>query len=120
MNRLCQNLRLEPAFVICENPDVGGQVAVDLHKPQSGKAVEPGIGHLFHHLLIVLLLDTTNQGLPLPLFCGVQQMTIHAVRIGIARILFGDAIHSGALGDAVDQFTTRPHRVFLDCVLIHQ
>ena len=70
-------------------------------------------------MLVALFLNAANQRLPLPLFCSSQQMAVHAVRIRIAHILFGDAIHSGALGYAVDQLSPRPHCVFLDCVLIH-
>ena len=119
MNRLVQNLRLKSAIVIGEHANMGGQIAIDLHEAQSGKAVKPGIGRLFHDLLIALLADSLNQGGALTLLRLRQQVTIHGIRAGIARVLFRYSIYLCALPDAVDQLDTRPDGVLFDGVLIH-
>ena len=68
MNRLSQHLRLEFALVIREHAHMGRQVAVDLHKPKRGKAVEPSESHFFHDDLIPLRVHLADERLTLTLF----------------------------------------------------
>ena len=119
VNRLGENLRAEAPFVIRKNADVRGQISIDFHETQGGKAVEPCVGNFFHHLLVALFLDAANQRLPLPLLGVGKQMPVHTVGVRVANILLAHAEHGGALGHAVDQLPPRPYRVFLDCIFVH-
>ena len=114
MDGLGKNLRLELPSVVGEHTDVRGQVAIDLHETQGGKAVEPRVGHFLHDLLIALFLDIADQRLTLPLFSLRQQMTVHALCVRLTGILRGDPVNKGTLGDALDQLTPCPDRIFLD------
>ena len=97
MNRLRKNLRLEFALVIREHAHMGRQVAVDLHKPKRGKAVEPSESHFFHDDLIPLRVHLANERLTLTLFRHGQNRPVHAVCIRVAVIFIGNAIYSGAM-----------------------
>lgn len=102
MDRLRQNLRTETALVIRENADVRRQIAINLHEPQSGKTVEPGIGHFLHDLLVAFGLDAVNQCLTLTLLYARQQMVVDCIRVRITKAIGGHTIHSGPLGDSVN------------------
>ena len=99
---LSQNLGLELPFLIGKHPYMRRQVAIDLHKAKSGKAVEPGIGSLFQDLLVAVFLYLLNQGRTLLLLYSRQQIALNAVRIGVSISISRDAKAECPLGDTLD------------------
>ena len=76
IHRICQHLRLEAAVLVRENADVGRQVVVHLHEPQSNETVEPGVGCLFHGLDKAVRPNPFDQLGTLAAFCGSQRLTV--------------------------------------------
>ena len=122
VDRLGENLGLKGVLLIGEHAHAGGQVAVDLHKAQGNEAVEPGIGHFLHDLLIAVLARLLNAGdeaLTLGLLGGGEQAAVHMVGADVAVVLFGDAVLLRLLGHAGNQLAARPDGKLLDGVLVH-
>jgi len=119
VQHVVQNLRLERAGCVREYTDVGGQIVVNLHKTQGNKAVEPGVGNLFHDLLIAFFFDLLDEFLPLGLFFRRQQPPIEGVRRSVTKAGLVNSILIGTLGDLSNQLVPRPDRKLLNCVLVH-
>lgn len=114
-----EDLRLKGPASIGEHPDVGGQVVVHLHEPQGDEAVEPGVGHLLHHLVIALLGDGVEQVPALLLFLCREGLAIDGGCTGLPGSLGGDAILVGPLGHLGEEFLPGPHGEGLDGFLVH-
>ncbi len=116
---LGKNLRLKSVTVIRKYPHTAGQIPIDLHKTQSGKAVKPCIGDLFHHRLVAFMVNSHNQGLTLFLFCGSQHLTMHTVRPRVTAVVLSNTINRCPLRYARNELSACPHCVFFYRILIH-
>ena len=92
MDRFGKNLGLEPVFFIREHTNMRGEVAVDLHETQGGKAVEPCVGNLLHNLPVSFILNLGNKRLTLFFLVSGQNLAIHTVSRGIYHVVLGNAI----------------------------
>ena len=89
---LGHNLRLEGPGIVAEHANMARQVVVHLHKAERAKAVEPGVGHFFYHLLKTLAADFLNQGRTLLLFDIRKHAPVHRTCV---------RINSGVLTNAI-------------------
>ena len=55
-----------------------GQVVIDLHEAQGGKAIEPGIGDFLDGLVKAVIVHLGDEGLTLGLFCIREQSAVYA------------------------------------------
>ena len=116
---LLQNLRVKGPLGVGENPDVAGQVVVDLHIPQGDEAVKPGVGHFLHHLVIALGLDLPHQLPALALLLGGQGHTVDGNGVFFPITVLGDTVLIGPLGHLLHERGTGPHGKFLDGGFVH-
>ena len=116
---LLQNLRVKGPLGVGEHPDVAGQVVVDLHIPQGDEAVEPGVGHLLHHLFIALGLDLPHQLPALALLLGGQGHAVDGDGVFLSIAVLGDTVLIGPLGHLLHERGTGPDGKFLDGGFVH-
>ena len=119
MDGFGENLRVEGIVLIRKNTHTGGQIPVDLHKTQSNKAVEPGVGNLLDCLLVAIGMDSLNQRPALFYFVRRQHNAIHAGSIRRNHFLVRDSILQCFLGHPGNQLPPRPDCVFFNCVFVH-
>ena len=87
-----QDLRLKVILIIRENTNAGRKIAIDLHKPEGNKPVEPCIGDLLHDLLIPFFTDLSNQSLTLMFLFSRHDATKNAIRRCVPVVLIGNLI----------------------------
>ena len=119
MQGFVNDLRFEVVFLVRKYTHTGRKVAVDLHKTQSDKAVEPGIGNLLHHFFKTFMVNLRNQCSAL-IFLNIRQdCTIDAVSCSINDIILFNSILHCFLGHTLNQFSSCPDSEFFNCILVH-
>ena len=119
LNRISQNLRLKLTALVSENSGMARQIVVYFHESERSKPIEPGIGHFFHHLFKSIRLNLFYQSFTLILLSLSQKPAADAVSILRRGLLLCNLILLCLLCDTRNQFITRPHRIFLNRILVH-
>ena len=119
MKGVIKNLRLESAAGIGENADMAWQIVVHFHEAQSDEAVEPGVGHFFHDLVVAFDFDLLHKGSALVLLLAREGAAIYGNGVLLAITFCCDTVLIGPLGYLRDHLRTRPNGEFLYCVFVH-
>ena len=117
---------------------MGGEVVVDLHKPNGDEAVEPGVGDFLHDVLVggrivgfsIFLTDGLHQlaaladglaadGIGRPCADVVELRILGGLRKSGLNALIRDSQQSSTVTDIVNELVPRPYGEILDGCFVH-